>query len=73
MLRRLTLPMPEQADMVGIEGLTYADPRHDAGMRSPPLPHVMALSDPKLTPHAGDQVGWGGRGGRERRGEDGDE
>ena len=29
--------------------------------------------DPKLTPHAGDQVGWVGGGGRERRGEDGDE
>ena len=47
------------ADMVGIEGLTYADPRYDAGMRSltslPP-------PDPTLTPHAGDQVGWGGRG-----------
>ena len=58
------------ADMVGIEGLTYADPRYDAGMRSltslPP-------PDPTLTPHAGDQVGWGGRGGRERRDEDGDE
>ena len=35
------------ADMVGIEGLTYADPRHDAGMRSPPLPHVIASSRPK--------------------------
>ena len=58
------------ADMVGIEGRTYADPRYDAGMRSltslPP-------PDPTLTPHAGDQVGWVGGGGRERRGEDGDE
>ena len=35
------------ADMVGIEGLTYADPRYDAGMRSPPLPHVIASSRPK--------------------------
>ena len=30
------------ADGVGNEALTYADPRHDAGMRSPCFPHVMA-------------------------------
>ena len=33
----------DMANMVGIEGLTYAD----AGMRSSPLPHVIASSRPK--------------------------
>ena len=54
--------MLEQADMVGIEGRTYADPRYDAGMRSPPLPHVMASSRPQADAarRGSGRVGWRG-------------
>ena len=61
------------ADMVGIEGRTYADPRYDAGMRSPPLPHVIASSRPKADAARRGSGRVGREGGRERRGEDGDE
>ena len=43
------------------------------GMRSLTSATSSPPPDPTLTPHAGDQVGWGGRGGRERRDGDGDE